>query len=131
MKRKKILIIDDEENFCVLVKKNLELTGKFEVAIATDGKHGISLAKRLRPHLILQDIMMPGANGFEIMERLKSDTKTCEIPVAMLTAKEDDESKMKAAQLFDDEYITKPIEAAALRIKIDEILQRRNIGLTV
>ncbi|MDD5173894.1 MAG: response regulator [Candidatus Omnitrophica bacterium] len=126
MSVKKILIIDDEPGFCELVEKNLELVNDFAVAIATDSREGISLAKKIKPDLILLDIMMPHMDGFEVLKRLKDDTDTIEIPVIMLTAKGDDESRTRAMQLYDEEYITKPIGINDLKNKIDEVLKRRS-----
>lgn len=127
MSKKKILIIDDEADFCKLVKRNLELIGDFEVAIAGDGNQGFNSAKKLKPDLILLDIMMPRMDGFKVLEKLKSDMNTIAIPVIMLTAKGDEASKVKAAQLYDEEYITKPIEALELKTKIEEILRRGGV----
>ncbi|MFA5084850.1 MAG: response regulator [Candidatus Omnitrophota bacterium] len=126
MSVKKILIIDDELGFCELVEKNLELVNDFAVAIATDSREGISLAKKIKPDLILLDIMMPHMDGFEVLKKLKDDTDTIEIPVIMLTAKGDDESRTRAMQLYDEEYITKPIGINDLKNKIDEVLNRRS-----
>lgn len=124
MYKKRILIIDDEKDFCRLVKMNLELTGDFEVDIATNGERGISLAKKTKPDLVLLDILMPGMDGFEVLERLKKDKDTMAIPVVMLTAKENEASKIKAMQLYDELYITKPIETADLKTKIEEVLKK-------
>lgn len=124
MGKKRILIIDDEVDFSGLVKMNLELTGDFEVGIAANGKKGIKLAKRIKPDLILLDILMPGMDGFEVLEKLKKHEDTMMIPVVMLTAKGDEASKTKATQLYDELYITKPIEATDLKIKIEEVLER-------
>ena len=65
MYKKRILIIDDEKDFCRLVKMNLELMGDFEVDIATNGKRGIFLAKKTKPDLVLLDILMPGMDGLK------------------------------------------------------------------
>jgi len=124
MSKKSILIIDDEADFCKLVKLNLELIGDFAVTIATDGKHGLALARTLKPNLILLDIMMTHMDGFQVLEKLKADEETMQIPVIMLTAKGDDASKMKASELYNEDYITKPIEALELREKITEVLGR-------
>lgn len=124
MSKKKILIIDDEADLCKMVKKNLELSGKFEVAISENGNRGLVLASSFNPDLILLDIMMPNMNGFQVLEKLKSDSKTTGIPVMMLSAKEDDKSKVRAAQLCDEDYITKPITSLDLENKIEEILKR-------
>ena len=81
--------------------------------------HSIAL-----PDLILLDILMPGMDGFEVLEKLKKHEDTMMIPVVMLTAKGDEASKTKATQLYDELYITKPIEATDLKIKIEEVLER-------
>lgn len=125
MQKRKILIIDDEADFCKLVKKNLELIGEFEVSIATDGRAGIALAKNQKPDLILLDIMMPRMNGFQVLETLKNDLDVTQVPVIMLTALGDDTSKIKAAGLYDEAYITKPVDADDLKAKIEEVLKRK------
>lgn len=122
---KKILMIDDEINFCKLVKMNLESMGDFTVETVSDGKEGIKLAKKIKPDLILLDVMMPGISGIEVLERLKKDRDTVAIPVAMLSIKRDEFIKAEAAQLYDEDYITKPIDAPSLKAKIEEILERR------
>lgn len=126
MEKKKILIIDDEPDFCKLVKINLELIGDFEVFTALDGKQGLELAKKLQPDLILLDIMMPRMDGFEVLEKLKTDKVSASIPVTMLTARGDEASKDMAAQLYDEDYIVKPIESLELKNKIEEILKRNS-----
>ncbi|MCQ9205032.1 MAG: response regulator [Omnitrophica bacterium] len=125
--KRKILIIDDEEYFGKLAKKNLELLGNLEVDTTTDGIEGINLAKEKKPDLILLDIMMPGIDGFEVLKRLKADSETVKIPVIMLSAKEDEESKIKAAQLYDELYLTKPIESEKLKAKIESVFEIRGI----
>lgn len=125
MNKRKILIIDDEESFCKLVKMNLELDENFSVEMATEGKKGIELAKKFKPDAIILDIMMPKMSGFEVLEKLKKDSNTITIPVIMLSAKEDMESQVKAAQLYDELYLVKPIDAPTLKTKIEEILKRR------
>lgn len=121
---KRILVIDDEINLGKLIKLNLELTGGFEVTTAVDGARGMILAKNVKPDLILLDILMPKMDGFEALKRLKEDKDTADIPVIMLTAKGDEASMAKAGRLCD-EFITKPIEASDLRIKIEEVLKKK------
>jgi two-component system alkaline phosphatase synthesis response regulator PhoP len=86
MDKKRILMIDDEENFCTLVKKNIELTNEFEVFIATNGEDGIKLAKELKPDLILLDIIMPDMDGADVITCIKNDKILNGIPVVILTA---------------------------------------------
>ena len=123
---KKILIIDDEEAFCQLIKENLEVTGNYEVITATNGKSGVRAALEQRPDLILLDIMMPVVDGIKVLKMLKSDEKTLSIPVVMLTAKDDEETKCEAASLFDDHYLVKPVEIATLRATIEHVLSLRS-----
>ena len=119
---KKILIIDDEEDFCYFVKKNLEAISNFEITTATKGKKGIQIARKKKPDLILLDIMMPGIDGLEVLKRLKKNENTQNIPVIMLTAKDEDESKIKALGSFCDDYIVKPVENVVLKGKIHKVL---------
>lgn len=120
--RKKILLIDDEEDFAFFVKANLGLISNYEIIVATKGKKGIKTALKEKPALILLDIMLPGMDGFEVLKRLKKNEKTMNIPVIMLTAKNEDESKIKAAGLYCEDYIVKPIEIRILNAKIHKIL---------
>lgn len=122
---KKILIIDDEKDYSMLLMEHLEAISNFEVFTAPTGKDGLRLAKKIKPNLVILDIMMPGMDGFETLEKLKKDTATVAIPVIMLSAKTDDFSKTKAAQLYNELYLTKPIDARELKTKIDLIFKRR------
>jgi len=122
--RKKILLIDDEKNFCFFVKKNLEATGEFVVLCANDPLEGIRSAKREQPDLILLDINMPRKDGFEVLEAIKKNEKTLFIPVIMLTAVEGDDAKIKSSGLYSEDYIVKPISYEKLREKIDTVLAR-------
>ncbi len=92
MDKKKILIIDDEENFCKLVKKNIEQTGEFEVYIATNGEDGIGLVREINPDLVLLDIVMPGMDGAEVAAQIRDDQSIQDTPIVFLTAivKEDE-----------------------------------------
>lgn len=124
MDRKKILIIDDEADFCKSVKMNLELGSEFEVEIALSGDEGIKLAKTKKPNLILLDIIMPKMDGFEVLKSLKKDKDTIAIPVVMLTAKTDDASKLRASMLYDEKYLSKTIESPQLKAEIEKVLRR-------
>ena len=127
--KKKILLIDDEEDFCFFLKQNLEQTGEFCVFYATDPSKGIKIARKKTFDLILLDIKMPKQDGFEVLEILKKNNKTLSIPVVMLTAVEDNAAKIKASHLYDDDYITKPVSYETLRAKIDMVLKRRSAAI--
>jgi len=121
-KNKKILIIDDEKDFCYFVKENLELFAGYKVVAVTSGKKAARAAWQKKPDVILLDIMMPEIDGFEVLETLKKNKKTLHIPIIMLTAKSEDESKVKAACLYCQDYIVKPVEFEILKSKIDKVL---------
>ena len=122
---KKILIIDDEKDFCFFVKKNLEAISNYEIITTNKGKKGIQIARKEKPDLILLDIMMPGIDGFEVLKRLKANERTQNIPVIMLTAKDEDESKIKASGLYCEDYLVKPVEKVILKAKIHKVLSLR------
>jgi DNA-binding response OmpR family regulator len=122
--REKILIIDAEKDFAHFVKENLQLISNYTVITASRGKKGIRAALKESPDLILLDVMMPGMDGFEVLKRLKTNEKTYHIPVIMLTAKSDDESRITASGLSVDDTIAKPVEAKVLRTKIRSVLSQ-------
>lgn len=121
-----ILIIDDEKDFTFFVKANLELGGEYKVEVANNGKDGIKAAEHHRPDAILLDIMMPGLSGLDTLKILKEKETTFQIPVVMLTAKGDEESKMMAATMFNEDYIVKPVEIEVLKAKIKSVIARRD-----
>jgi DNA-binding response OmpR family regulator len=121
---KKILMIDDERDICLLVKQNLEISGDYKVIVATNGRDGIAAAAREKPDIILLDIIMPGMSGFEVLEKLKTRTDTTSIPVVMLTAVGTEEAKEKAMSLYNEEYLVKPVRTDVLMAKIGEVLSR-------
>jgi len=119
----RILIIDDEEKICDVVKKGLEKIGYFEVNIAMNGEDGIRAAKKLNPDLILLDIRMPRMDGIEVLKRLKEDKSTLEIPVIMLTAVLDNSAKEECLRLYDEMYLEKPVDLMVLKTKIEEVME--------
>lgn len=119
-----ILIIDDEEDFCLFVRKNLELAGNYKVIVATTSEKGIWSARQGKPDLILLDIMMPGIDGLQALKRLKEDSETRTIPVVVLTAKGDDETKEQAISLHCEGYAVKPAKTEVLISKIENILSK-------
>jgi len=125
MAKKKVLIVDDEKDFTQMVKLNLEKTGKFEVEIENKSQNGLAVAKRVKPDVILLDILMPQIDGFKVLEQLKKDYSTISIPVIMLTAITTDEAKSKSTSLYDEGYIEKPVTAEVLEREIESVLRIR------
>ncbi|MFH2146226.1 MAG: response regulator [Candidatus Omnitrophota bacterium] len=124
MAKKKILIIDDEASFTKMVKLNLEENRIYDVRIENDGKRSLSAAESFRPDLILLDIMMPKTDGFEVLKTLKNNEKTMNIPVIMLTALSTEQAKLKAVQMYCEDYVSKPISTKELTARMEEVLGR-------
>ncbi|RJR48849.1 MAG: response regulator [Desulfobacteraceae bacterium] len=116
----KVLVIDDEEGHCRLLKKALERRGGFAVVTATAGKEGVALAKSQRPEIIVLDMVMPGMDGKAVAETLLKDSDTRSIPIVFVTGiLTTDEAKEKNAHSSKDYFMIKPI-------LIDELAQRMN-----
>ncbi len=122
--KKKILIIDDEEDFCFFVKGNLENTGEFDVLVTTSGKEGIKLACGEKPDLILLDINMPEMSGDEVAQILSDRYETKEIPVVFLTAlvTKDEVGNESMLSIGNRNYIAKPVTTNELVTVIRGIL---------
>ena len=122
MKRKtKVLIVDDEIDFTHFLKLNLENTGRYKVFTASNGRDGVKAAQRKKPDILLLDIMMPGMDGFEVLEQIKGSVKTFEIPVIMLTAVDNSECRSEAQGNFAGEYLVKPVPLDRLMSAIDRV----------
>ena len=126
---RRILVIDNEPDFNFLLKRNLELNGGYRVLTATDGPSGIQAAFQCQPDLVLLDVLMPRMSGIEVLKKLKKNPKTRHIPVVMLSAVIDPETKAKAMYLYVEDYIEKPTDAQPLLSRIQEILSRDHQGL--
>ena len=118
---RKMRIIDDETDFSLLLKANLEESIDCEATTADSGEEGLKGPRTHQPDLIFLDVMMPGMDGLEVLKRLKEDPKTLSIPVVMLTSVADQQVKQRAGSLYDEEYIEKPIETAVLKEKIEQV----------
>lgn len=116
---KKILIIDDENDFADTVKMRLEASGHHVIS-ASDGKSGLAAAKRENPDVILLDLVMAGMNGFTVLSELKKDPYTATIPVIILTAKTETEYVLDAESLGAAGYLSKPVKMQEL----DECLRK-------
>lgn len=108
MSKKKILIIDDEEDFGMLLKLNINKTTNYDALVATNGEAGIELVKKHAPDLVLLDIMMPGIDGIETLKRIKAIAP--DLPVAMVTAVYREEEAKRCFEAGAYEYITKPVD---------------------
>lgn len=115
MANKKILIIDDEEDFTKLVKMNLEATGKYEVKIENKGALGLEAARQFKPDLILLDILMPDMEGSDVAAQLSEDRETENIPIIFLTAIiKENELKGNDGFIGGRHFVAKPVSADKL-----------------
>jgi putative two-component system response regulator len=120
----KILVVEDEELNIKLFKMILQ-SQRYEVITAENGKKGVELAKELLPDVILMDIMMPVMNGFEATKIIKSDDTTKNIPIIVISALNDSESRYNLLEVGADEFINKPIDKKELIIRVKNLLKIR------
>jgi two-component system response regulator MprA len=121
----RVLVIDDEENIVEFIRLGLRYEG-FQVESASDGEQGITLAQRINPELIILDLMMPGIDGIEVCKRLRDNPTTRDIPILMLTAKDDVRDRIIGLDAGADDYLTKPFDFDELMARIRAILRRQN-----
>ena len=119
----KILIVEDEEPIANLIRMNLKKAG-YSCRCAFDGEEASNLLETERFDLLLLDIMLPGEDGIEILKKLKSSSRTREIPVIMVTAKGAEYDKVKGLDLGADDYVTKPFGMMELVSRIKAVLRR-------
>ena len=110
---KKILAVDDERHIVRLVQVNLQRAG-YDVVTAFDGKEALEKIKSENPDLVVLDVMMPYMDGFEVLQNLRKDPATRELPVIMLTAKAQDADVFRGWQSGVDCYLTKPFNPMEL-----------------
>ncbi|HEY2585419.1 MAG TPA: response regulator transcription factor [Tepidisphaeraceae bacterium] len=123
MKKGTILVIDDEKDLIELVRYNLEKEG-YDVIAAADGQSGLEVVKRHRPDLVMLDLMMPGLDGLQVCQQLRSDPRAGRIPVIMLTAKATEADRIVGLELGADDYITKPFSPREVVARVKAVLRR-------
>ena len=116
----KILIIDDDKNLCMLLKKAV-ITEKIEADCCYTGKDGVDMIANDNYQLIVLDVMMPGMNGFETLEEIRNISN---IPILMLTARNDSGSKVKGLRLGADDYLTKPFNMTEFIARVVALIRR-------
>ena len=118
-----IYCVEDERNIRELLIYTLETTG-FSAKGVSNGKELRALLKEELPDLILLDIMLPGEDGYSILERLKASQETKNIPVIMVTAKEAEFDKVRGLEAGADDYITKPFGMMEFVARVKAVLRR-------
>ena len=121
----KIFIIEDEPSIIQLVQHNLEKNG-FIVSSSLNGNDGLKDLKKFQPDLLLLDWMLPDLSGIEICKNIRKDNSFKNLPVIMLTAKGEEEDKIKGLDSGVDDYLTKPFSFNELMARIKAVLRRSN-----
>jgi DNA-binding response OmpR family regulator len=120
MMKQTLLVVDDHASVRTLVTEYFEEQG-YRVFTASDGNEGLLIARRVRPDLVLLDIMMPGLDGFGFLQAYRRD---CTAPVIMLTARIEETDKVVGLELGADDYITKPFGMKELLARVRAVLRR-------
>ena len=118
---KTVLIVEDEQSIVDILSFNLTREG-YDTLEALDGPAGLQLALEQNPDLVLLDLMLPGMNGFEVCRRIRQAGSL--VPIVMLTAREEEDDKVRGLELGADDYITKPFSLAVLRARVNAQLRR-------
>lgn len=127
--------VSDEEKILLIIEDNADLRQyirsvfeqDYQIFEATDGQEGIEKALELIPDIVVSDLMMPRLDGLGFCKILKSDEKTSHIPVVMLTAKANVESRIEGFELGADDYLTKPFNKEELQVRVRNLVNQREI----
>jgi two-component system phosphate regulon response regulator PhoB len=119
----RVLIVEDEKDIVDLLRFNLKQAGH-EPAVATTGEEALAQIASVRPDLVLLDLMLPDVSGTEICRRLKSDPRTSQVPVIMVTARGEEVDRLVGFELGADDFVTKPFSVRELLLRVRAVLRR-------
>jgi DNA-binding response OmpR family regulator len=121
----KILLIEDEEDIASAIEFNFRKEG-FEFYNSIDGVDGLEKAKKIKPDIIILDVILPSMDGFSILRKLKLNEDTQKIPVIMLTARDSEIDKITGLELGADDYVSKPFSIRELLARVKAVARRYN-----
>jgi len=121
---KRILVIDDDPAVTSTLRRGLAFEG-FTVDTAESGHQGLALARDRAPDLVILDLMLPGLDGFQVLERLRSGDAN--LPVLMLTARDEPQDQVRGLEQGADDYVVKPFTFEVLSARVKALLRRREI----
>ena len=121
--KKRILLIEDEEDIAALIKLQAEITG-YKLHVEVDGINGYRAIEREKPDLVILDIMLPGENGLDVCRKMKSNSETKNVPVIILSAKGEELDVVLGLELGADDYVPKPFSPKVLFSRIKAVLRR-------
>ena len=120
MGKRTVLVVEDEPEIAGVVRQYLEKDG-YRVSVVSDGQRAVDEFGRLRPDLVLLDLMLPGLDGFEVCRRIRQHAST---PIIMLTARDEEADKLIGLELGADDYITKPFSPREVVARVRAVLRR-------
>ena len=124
MANEKILVVDDDQNICELLRLYLTKEG-YQVTLASDGEDALEKYAQIKPDMVLLDVMMPKLDGWEVCRRIRKEGDT---PVIMLTAKGETFDKVLGLELGADDYVVKPFDSKEVVARIKAVLRRCSRG---
>jgi len=119
---RRVVVVDDEPTMRLLCRINLEADG-VEVIEAADGHAALASAREAPPDVVILDVMLPGANGFDIAEELLRDPQTASVPIVFLSARAELDLQLQGIQVGGFDYLTKPFDVAALKDTLERVLE--------
>jgi PleD family two-component response regulator len=123
MGKARLLIVEDDADIANMLK-NYFSGMEFEIDVANRGAQALERTRRVLPHLIVLDIVLPDIDGYEVCRRLRTSTRTSHIPVIFLTQKDERSDKLQGLQLGADDYITKPFDIEELGLRVQGAIRR-------
>ena len=123
----RVLVVDDEENITFLLASALRHFG-FDVRVAATGRAGLQQAYDYDPDLVILDVMLPDIDGFEVVRRLRLDSRL--VPVLFLTARDGVEDKVRGLTIGGDDYVTKPFSLEEILARVNASLRRQGLART-
>jgi two-component system alkaline phosphatase synthesis response regulator PhoP len=121
--KKRILLIEDEEDIAALIKLQAELSG-YKLHVEVDGINGFRAIEREKPDLVVLDLMLPGMNGYDLCRKIKANSELRNIPIIILSAKSEELDVLLGLELGADDYVAKPFSPKILISRIKAVLRR-------
>jgi DNA-binding response OmpR family regulator len=128
--RKKILVVEDDEDLVELLRFSLKNAG-FAIGTAGDGVEALKKARTVSPDLILLDLMLPELDGFAVCEILRQDPATASVPILMLTAMSGELARVAGLEAGANDYMTKPFSPRQLIARVQTLLKSRSGGVAL
>lgn len=119
----RVLVVEDESDIAALVAYHLTRAG-YRVRMAADGVEALDAVARECPDLVVLDLMLPGASGYEILAELRRRAESARLPIVVLTARRDEADRIRGLELGADDYVTKPFSPRELALRIAAVLRR-------